>query len=94
MVEDISSLENITICVKLDRELLSSNIQSETEPEADPAESTALQTGPLLLVEILCSYWLDYMLLTPALLCHKDTAPDTQIPLLGAFLAFRCVSIA
>ena len=53
MVEDISSLENITICVKLDRELLSSNIQSETEPETVPAESTALQNGPLLLVEIL-----------------------------------------
>ena len=26
---------------------------------------------------------------TPALLCHKEPAQDTKIPLLGAFLAFR-----
>ena len=29
------------------------------------------------------------VLLKPALLCHKDTARDTQSPLLGAFLAFH-----
>ena len=32
--------------------------------------------------------------LTPALLCNKDTAPGTQIPLLGEFLAIRCVFMA
>ena len=31
---------------------------------------------------------------TPALLCHKDTAQGTQSPLLGPFLAFRCVYMA
>ena len=31
---------------------------------------------------------------TPGLLCHKDTAQGTQSPLLGAFLAFRCVFMA
>ena len=36
--------------------------------------------------------WL--VLLTSALLCHKDTAQGTQSPLLGAFLAFRWFFIA
>ena len=31
------------------------------------------------------------MLLSTALLCHKDTAQDTQSLLLGIFLTFRCV---
>ena len=29
-----------------------------------------------------------------ALLCHKETAPGTQSPLLGVFLAFRCSFMA
>ena len=31
---------------------------------------------------------------TSALLCHKDTAQDTQSPLRRTFLAFRCVFMA
>ena len=34
------------------------------------------------------------VLMTPALLCLNDTAQGTQIPLLGAFLAFHCVFMA
>ena len=38
----------------------------------------------------------DYVVAKPALLCHKDTAQDTQRPLhpIGAFLAFQCVFMA
>ena len=34
------------------------------------------------------------MLLSPALLCNKDTAQGTQSSLLGAFHAFYCVFMA
>ena len=36
----------------------------------------------------------DHSVPTQALLCHKDTAQGTQIPLLRAFLAFYCVFMA
>ena len=49
------------------------------------------QTGPLSLVEILWDtvLWLDHGVAISVLLCHKDTAQDTQSPQLGIFLAFR-----
>ena len=49
------------------------------------------QTGPLSLVEISRDtlLWLDHLVAIPVLLCHKDTAQDTQSPQLGIFLAFR-----
>ena len=34
------------------------------------------------------------VLVTPALLCRKDTAQGTHSPLLGEFLAFYCVFVA
>ena len=37
---------------------------------------------------LICWSW---VVTTPALLCHRDTAQGTQSHLPGAFLAFRCV---
>ena len=55
--------------------------------------STLIGRGPTRL----CSHWLDLDHSDPmqALLCHKDTAQGSQIPLLlGAFLVFSCVFMA
>ena len=38
--------------------------------------------------------WRILMLLTPALLCHKDTAQGNQSPPSGAILALKCVVMA
>ena len=53
------------------------------------------QSGDLSLVPIIRNTEL-WLVATPAPLCHKDTAKaqGTQTPLLGAFLAFRCVFMA
>ena len=53
------------------------------------------QSGDLSLVPIIRNTEL-WLVATPAPLCLKDTAKaqGTQTPLLGAFLAFRCVFMA